>query len=143
LEGTDWRSDSYEDLEQTRAKRAEKEAAKKPKARANVVGSATLEADAPEPNAKVARMSGMPTQTRASVVQMSGTPVAEDEIVPESWRALVARRMRKVRLPYEGSKINELVLNLDRFEIGSRWLRNLLLYSKVGLRHPFSAIIII
>jgi hypothetical protein len=28
---------------------------------------------------------------RASVVQMTGVPAAEDDIVRESWRALVAR----------------------------------------------------
>jgi hypothetical protein len=52
------------------------------------------EVDAPEPNAKVVRMSEAPAPARASVVQMrqmSGTPVAEDEIVPEPWRAPVAR----------------------------------------------------
>jgi hypothetical protein len=31
---------------------------------------------------------------------------------------------------------------LDRFEAGSRWLRDLLLYSRVGLHRPFGAIII-
>lgn len=82
---------------------------KKPKVRANVVGSAkvprqrqrkpakrgrkrksvALEAEAPEPIAKVARTSKAPA--RASVVQMSETLVAEDEIVPGPWRALVAR----------------------------------------------------
>ena len=36
-----------------------------------------------EPIAKVARMSKAPAPARASVVQMSGTPVAGDEIVPE------------------------------------------------------------
>jgi hypothetical protein len=50
----------------------------------NVVGSAkVLRADAPEPNAKVLRMSEAPAPARASVVQMSGPPVAEDEIVPD------------------------------------------------------------
>jgi hypothetical protein len=44
--------------------------------------SGVLEAEAPEPNAKV---------VRTSVVQMSGTLLAEDEIVPEPWRAPVAR----------------------------------------------------
>jgi hypothetical protein len=52
--------------------------------------SAAPEAETPEPNAKVARMSKAPAPARASVVQMSGTPVAEDEIVPEPWRAPVA-----------------------------------------------------
>jgi hypothetical protein len=40
----------------------------------------------PEPSSKVARAT-----VTASVVQMSGTPIAEDEIVPEPWRAPVAR----------------------------------------------------
>ena len=71
---------SYEGLEEARAKRADKEAAKEAKGKGNrgqKRKSAALEADAPEPNAKA--------------VQMSGTPVAEDEIVPEPWRAPVAR----------------------------------------------------
>jgi hypothetical protein len=42
--------------------------------------------DPPEPSNKVAR-----APVTASVVQMSGTPIAEDEIVPEPWRAPVAR----------------------------------------------------
>jgi hypothetical protein len=42
--------------------------------------------DSPEPSNKVAR-----APVTASVVQMSGTPIAEDEIVPEPWRAPVAR----------------------------------------------------
>jgi hypothetical protein len=76
---------SYED-EAARAKRAEKEAAKEAKEAKEAKGkgkrgrkrkSAALEADAPEPNAKMVRMSGI--------------PVAEDEIVPEPWRAPVAR----------------------------------------------------
>lgn len=106
---------SYEDLEEARAKRAGKEAAKEAKGkgkRSRKCKSATLEAEeatadkanggrkrksaapeaeAPGRNAKVARMSKAPAPARASVVQMSGTPVAEDEIVPEPWRAPVAR----------------------------------------------------
>jgi len=110
---------SYEDLEAARAKRAEKEAAKEAKGngrrgrkcksatpeadgakadeataakakRGRKRKSAGLEADAPEPNAKVARMSKALEPARASVV-MSGTPVAENEIAPEPWRAPVAR----------------------------------------------------
>jgi hypothetical protein len=42
--------------------------------------------DPPEPSNKVAR-----APVTAAVVQMSGTPIAEDEIVPEPWRAPVAR----------------------------------------------------
>jgi hypothetical protein len=53
--------------------------------------AAVLEADAPEPNAKVVRMSKAPAPARASIVQMGRTPVAEDEIVPEPGRAPVAR----------------------------------------------------
>jgi hypothetical protein len=71
---------SYEDLEVARAKRAEKEAAKEAKGkgkRGRKRKMATPEADAPEPNAKV--------------VRMSRTPVAEDEIVLKLWRAPVAR----------------------------------------------------
>ena len=85
---------SYEDLEEPRAERADKEAAKEAKGkdkRGRKRKSAALEADTPEPNAKVVRMSEAPAPTRASVVQMSGTPVAEDEIVLEPWRAPVAR----------------------------------------------------
>jgi len=85
---------SYKDLEEARAKRADKEATKEAKGkgkRGRKRKSAALEADAPEPNAKVVRMSEAPAPARASVVQMSGTPVAEDEIVPEPWRAPVAR----------------------------------------------------
>jgi len=106
---------NYEDLKETRAKRAEKEAAKEAKGkgkrgrkcksatpeadeatldkakRSRKRKSVVLEAEAPEPNAKVARMSKAPGPARASVVQMSGTPVAEDEVVPEPWRAPVAR----------------------------------------------------
>jgi len=85
---------SYEDLEEARAKRADKEAAKEAKGkgkRGRKRKSAALEADVPEPNAKVVRMSEAPPPARASVVQMNGTLVAEDEIVPEPWRAPVAR----------------------------------------------------
>jgi hypothetical protein len=108
---------SYEDLEEARAKRAGKEAAKEAKSKGkrnrkckNTTAEAeeatadkanggrkrkstAPEAEAPGRNAKVARMSKAPAPApaRASVVQMSGTPVAEDEIVPELWRAPVAR----------------------------------------------------
>ncbi|KAH9205756.1 hypothetical protein DL95DRAFT_470262 [Leptodontidium sp. 2 PMI_412] len=55
--------------------------------------SALPEADAPEPNIKVARMSKapLPETARASMVQMTGTRAAKDDIVPGSWRAPVAR----------------------------------------------------
>jgi hypothetical protein len=99
---------SYEDLEEARAKRVVKEATRaakgkgkrgrKPKSsppeaeedtadtarRGRKRKSATQ--DPPEPSSKVARAT-----VTASVVQMSGTPIAEDEIVPEPWRAPVAR----------------------------------------------------
>jgi hypothetical protein len=42
--------------------------------------------DPPEPSNKVAR-----APVTASVAQISGTPIAEDEIVSEPWRAPVAR----------------------------------------------------
>ena len=104
---------SYEDLEKARAKRVVKDAVKEAKGkgkrgrkrkratpeveeatagkvkRGRKRKSVALEAVAPEPIAKVARTSKAPA--RASVVQMSGTPVAEDEIVPGPWRAPVAR----------------------------------------------------
>jgi hypothetical protein len=111
---------SYEDLEEARAKGVERDAAqaakgkgkrgRKPEAeeaatdkakrgrkrrRAVLEAEAEAEAEAEvlEPNAKVARMinAPAPASARASVVQMSGTQVAEDEIVPEPWRAPVAR----------------------------------------------------
>jgi hypothetical protein len=88
---------SYEDLQEARAKRAEEDAAKEAKdkgRRGRKRKSATPEAEEAtavkaKPNAKVARMSK--ASARASVVQMSGTPVAEDEIVPGPWRAPVAQ----------------------------------------------------
>ncbi|OBT39571.1 hypothetical protein VE00_09486 [Pseudogymnoascus sp. WSF 3629] len=91
---------SYEDLEEARAKRAEKEAAKEAKGkgkRGRKCKSATLdeaitdkakrgrkrksavpEADASEPKAKVARASNALEPTRGSVAQMTGlrVPVA-------------------------------------------------------------------
>jgi hypothetical protein len=104
---------SYADLQEARVKRAEKDAAKEAKGkgkrgrkrksatpeaeeatadkakRGRKRKSVALEAEAPEPIAKVARTSKAPA--RASVVQMSGTPVAEDEILPGPWRAPVAQ----------------------------------------------------
>jgi hypothetical protein len=111
---------SYEDLEEARAKRVIKDAAKEakgkgkrgrkrksgtPEAEEAIAGkvkrvrkrkSAVLEAEVeaeaeepePEPNAKMARTSKAPAPSRASVMQ---TPIAEDEIVPEPWRAPVAK----------------------------------------------------
>ena len=49
------------------------------------------EADAPEPKVKVARINNAPESSRGSVVQISGTLVVEDEIVPNPLRAPVAR----------------------------------------------------
>jgi hypothetical protein len=95
---------SYADLQEARVKRAKKDAAKEAKGkgkRGRKRKSATpeaveatadkakrgrkrksvgLKAEAPEPIAKVARTSK--ALARASVVQTSGTPVAEDEILP-------------------------------------------------------------
>ena len=82
---------SYEDLEEARAKRAVKEstqAAKGKGKRGRKRKSGTPEADEgrkrksaaqdpPEPSNRVAR-----APVTASAVQMSGTPIAEDEIVP-------------------------------------------------------------
>jgi hypothetical protein len=108
---------SYEDLKEARVKRAEKDTAKEAKGkgkrgrkrqsatpeaddvtpvkakRGRKWKSALPEADAPEPNIKVARMSKapLPETARASVVQITRAPAAEDDIVPESWRAPVAR----------------------------------------------------
>jgi hypothetical protein len=112
---------SYEDLEEARAKRVVKDAAKAAKGkgkrgrkrkgatpeaeeaadkvkrgrkRKSAVLEAEVEAEAeaeepePEPNAKMARTSKAPAPSRASVMQ---TPIADDEIVPEPWRAPVAQ----------------------------------------------------
>jgi hypothetical protein len=99
---------SYAGLQEARVKRAEKDAAKEAKGkgkrgwkrksatleakeatadkakRGRKRKSVTLEAEAPEPKApepiaKVARTSKVPA--RALVVQISGTPVAENEIL--------------------------------------------------------------
>ena len=85
---------NYEGLEEARAKHADKEIAKEAKDKGKCGRkhkSAALEADASKPNVKVVQMSKVPAPAKASVVQMSGTPVAEDEIVPEPWRAPVVR----------------------------------------------------
>jgi hypothetical protein len=107
---------SYKDLEEARAKRVIKDAAKEAKGkgkrgqkrksgtpeaeevtaykvtrgrkRQSIVLEAELEELEPEPNAKMARTSRAPALSRASVMQ---TPIAEDEIVLELWRALVAK----------------------------------------------------
>jgi hypothetical protein len=46
-------------------------------------------------------------------------------------------------MPCKGQRINGLILSLDLFEAGSRWLRDLLLYSRVGLRCPCGTVIVI
>ncbi|KAN0098223.1 hypothetical protein V8E51_013886 [Hyaloscypha variabilis] len=109
---------SYEDLEEARAKRIVKDAAKEAKGKGKhgrkckratlEVEEATadkvkrgrkrkstvleLEVEAeelePEPNAKMARTSKALALSRASVME---TSIAEDEIVLEPWRALVAK----------------------------------------------------
>jgi hypothetical protein len=108
---------SYEDLEEARAKRVVKDAAKAAKeakgkckrdrkrksagpeaeeATADKVKrgpkrkSTVLEAEEPEPepNPKMARTSKAPALSRALVME---TPIAEDKIVPEPWRAPVAK----------------------------------------------------
>jgi hypothetical protein len=109
---------SYKELEEARAKRAEKDAAQEAKGkgkrghkrqsgtpeaervtvdtikRGRKRKSTVLEAEAeaeelePEPSAKMARTSKALALSRASVMQ---TPNAEDEIVPEPWRAPVAK----------------------------------------------------
>jgi hypothetical protein len=104
---------SYEDLEEARVKRAEKDAAKEAKGegkRSRKRRSATPEvdtatpvktkrgrkrksdlpeADAPEPSIKMARMSEalLPESARALVVQTTRTPAVEDDIVRKPWRA--------------------------------------------------------
>jgi len=50
---------------------------------AELIASVCHVTDTPEPKVKVARISNAPESARGSVVQMSGTPVAEDELVPE------------------------------------------------------------
>jgi hypothetical protein len=104
---------SYEDLEEARAKRLAKESAQaakdkgkrgrkskkslpepeedtaEPAKRGRKRKSAELEA--PEPNNTKARMSNAPKAASALVMQASRTQIAEDEIVPEPWRAPVAQ----------------------------------------------------
>ena len=74
---------SYEDLEEARAKH-ERSVLKRVYLRNQRPEKTWSEAqEAPEPSNKVARVSKVPAPATASVVQMSGTPVAKDEIVPE------------------------------------------------------------
>ncbi|KAH8586347.1 hypothetical protein B0O99DRAFT_528831 [Bisporella sp. PMI_857] len=111
---------SYKDLQEARAKRAEKDAAKEAKGKGNrgrKRKSATSEAEEAtadkvkrgrkskstilepepepepeepelEPNATMARMSKAPALSRALVMEAR---IVEDEIVPEPWRAPVAK----------------------------------------------------
>jgi hypothetical protein len=88
---------SYEDLEKARAKRVVKDAAKEAKGkgkrgrkRKSGTPEAEAEAEEPEPelSAKIARTSKAPAPSRALVMQ---TPIMEDEIVLELWRAPVAK----------------------------------------------------
>jgi len=99
---------SFEDLEEARAKRAEKDAAKEAKGkgkRGRKRKSDTLEAE--EDTVKTARRGRKRKSpaliaseltnrigripTGASITQTSGTQVAEDEVVPEPWIAPMAR----------------------------------------------------
>ncbi|KAF4633611.1 hypothetical protein G7Y89_g4502 [Cudoniella acicularis] len=104
---------SYEDLEAARAKRTERDAAqeakgkgkrgRKRKSTALEVEEDTIETarrgrkcksavlDAPELTNKIARISKALAPAGASGAQTSGTQVAEDEVVPEPWSALMAR----------------------------------------------------
>jgi len=74
---------SYEDIEEARTKRAEKEAAKGKRGRKRK--SAAPEADVPEPKAKVARMSDtqvaetVASESKSPVARMSERQVAENE----------------------------------------------------------------
>lgn len=90
---------SYEDLEEARAKRAEKEAAKEAKGKgkrgrkrknpASEADASESEADASQPSAKMLRMSEAPA--RSPVVRMSRTSPGEGNIVPNPLRAPMAR----------------------------------------------------
>jgi len=83
---------NYEDLEEARAKRAEKESTQEAKGqgkRGRKRKSAALEA--PELRNKMARISRALKPAGAPVTQVSGTQDAEDVIAPEPLRAPVAR----------------------------------------------------
>lgn len=98
---------SYEDLEEAQAKHAVKESTQAAKGKEKrgrkrkgkpEVGEEDIDTakhsrkrknaaqDPPEPANKVTRVS-----VTVSIVQISGIPIAEDEIMPETWRAPVAR----------------------------------------------------
>jgi hypothetical protein len=104
---------SYEDLEEARAKRVVKEAARAAKGKgkgswkskssppepeedtAETVRRGrkrkSAELEAPEPTNKAARMSNAPKPASALVMQASRTQTADNEIVPEPYRVLIAR----------------------------------------------------
>ena len=71
---------SYEDLEEARAKRAAKDAAKAKgkgkRGRKRKSPAPEADADAPEPKAKIARTSKVPEPPRALVTQMSEVQIA-------------------------------------------------------------------
>jgi hypothetical protein len=109
---------SYEDLEEVRAKRVVKEAARVAKGKgkhSRKRKSGTLEAeedtvetvrrgrkrkstalDAPAPTNKMARISNAPKPASALVIQASRIQIKE-EIAPEPQRALVAISLRQTR----------------------------------------------
>jgi hypothetical protein len=83
---------SYEDLEEARVKRAEKESTQESKGqgkRGRKRKSTMLEA--PEPRNKIARVSRALKPAGAPVTQVSRTQDTEDIIAPEPLRAPVAR----------------------------------------------------
>jgi hypothetical protein len=104
---------SYEDLEAARAKRVAKEStqAAKGKGKRGRKGKNSLpeqedntaeiarrgrkrksaEPKVPEPTSKIVRTGNVPKPASALVIQASRTQIDEDEIVPEPWRAPVAR----------------------------------------------------
>jgi hypothetical protein len=104
---------SYKELEEAWAKHAERDAAQEakgkgkhgqksksspPKLEEDAVETARLgrkrkstELKAPELTNKMARIRNAPKPASALVMRANRTQVAEDEIAPELWRALVAR----------------------------------------------------
>ena len=103
---------SYEDLEEARRKRTEKEAAREAKGKAKRGRKRKVVPEGEEATAETARrgrkrkraeletpelpnlsapMSNAPEPASALVMQASRTQIAEDEIVPEPWRAPVAQ----------------------------------------------------
>ena len=92
---------SYEDLEEARAKRAEKEAARAAKGKSKrgrkrksaVPEAEEAAADKAKRSRKRKRASPEPEvpEPKAKVARISKSQVAVDVIVPETWRAPVAR----------------------------------------------------